>query len=264
MPAQQYLYTYYSNQASMGVSVIIPAYDEDTRLIPSLKSIVQYMDRQKIDHEIIIVDDSSKNPITHIKGLPNNHINILRNSSNRGKGYSVRRGMLAAEKDHIMFTDSDLAAPIEELDKLMGYIEDGYDIAVASRNLEGSEIVVRQPLYRRLLGKGFPLLVNLLGLSRLKDTQCGLKLFTRDAARQLARLQTIDGFAFDAEIMHIAEKRGMRVAEVPVKWVDKEGSKVRIMKDSLSMFSDLIRIRINSWAGKYEKKKQRREDNRNH
>jgi dolichyl-phosphate beta-glucosyltransferase len=146
----------------------------------------------------------------------------------------------------ILFSDADLSTPIGEVDKLIPYLGGGYDIAIGSRGLPGSEILVRQPWRRQLMGKVFNRLVQLLAVSGINDTQCGFKLFTKEAARYLFEKQTVSGFGFDVEILFIASKNGYRIKEVPVKWMDSLNSRIDIWKDPFTMLTDLARIRINA------------------
>ena len=237
----------------MNISIVIPAYNEERRIAPSLKYIISYLKKHFDKYEIIIVDDGS-NDRTHeiISRYKNNNVKILRNELNKGKGYSVRRGILTAQYPLVLFSDSDLATPIEELGDFTRYINNhNYDIVIASRNLKNSNIKNNQPLYRQVLGKIFPRIVNLVLLNGFKDTQCGFKLFKTDAAKKIAQLQTIERFSFDIEILFIAKKIGYRIKETPVVWMDKEGSTVNTFKDGFKMLIDLFRIQFNNFAGKY-------------
>ena len=167
----------------------------------------------------------------------------VKNASNRGKGFSVRNGMLRGKGRLLLFTDSDLSTPIEDIDKLMNAIDGGCDIAIGSRAIEGSNIVVSQPAYRVFMGKVFNLLVRIIFTSNIRDTQCGFKLFRREAAEVIFPRQTVWRFGFDVEIVYIGERLGYRVCEVPVTWENSEETKVSALRDSVSMFLDLIRIR---------------------
>jgi len=233
------------------ISIVIPAYNEEKRIGRSIKQIVKYLDKKKYSYEIIVVDDGSiDNTIDVVKKASNKNIRIIKNKKNMGKGYSVKTGILNAKYPLVLFSDSDLATPIEELDKFMEYIK-SYDIVIASRNLKESNIKVKQPFYRQLMGKTFPLLVNLIALGGFRDTQCGFKLFKTGAAKRIVSLQTFNRFSFDVEILFIAKKLGYKIKEAPVVWIDKEGSKVSPIKDSLKMLIDLFKIRLNNLLGKY-------------
>ncbi|MBI4843165.1 MAG: glycosyltransferase family 2 protein [Nitrospirae bacterium] len=237
----------------MNISIVIPAYNEEKRIGPALRSITDYLREKNCIYEIIVVDDCSSDEtggVVSAHGDP--ALRILRNDTNRGKGYSVKRGILDARHPLVLFSDSDLSTPIEELDKFVSYINEGYDIVIASRNLKESNIKVEQPFYRQALGKTFPLLVNLFILRGFKDTQCGFKLFRAEAAKKIARLQTLERFSFDVEILYIAKKMGMKIKEAPVVWIDKKGTKVNPLRDGLMMLIDIFKIRYNNLSGKYE------------
>jgi len=233
------------------ISIVIPAYNEEKRIGKSIKQIVKYLDKKKYSYEVIVVDDGSiDKTIDVVKKAGNKYVKIIKNKKNMGKGFSVKTGILNAKYPLVLFSDSDLATPIEELDKFMEYIK-SYDIVIASRNLKESNIKVKQPVYRQLMGKTFPLLVNLIALGGFRDTQCGFKLFKTDAAKKIVSLQTFNRFSFDVEILFIAKKLGYKIKEAPVVWIDKEGSKVNPIKDSIKMLIDLFKIRLNNLLGKY-------------
>ena len=202
-----------------------------------------------------MVDDCSKDKTNEIvTKYRDSNLKVFRNIINKGKGYSTKRGILEAKYSLVLFTDSDLATPIKELKKFVDYINHGHDIIIASRNLKESDIRVEQPFYRQLMGKTFPLLVNLIALRGFKDTQCGFKLFKTDIAKKIVRLQTFERFSFDVELLFIAKKLGYKIKEAPVVWIDKEGSKVSPIKDSTKMLIDLFKIQYNNFLGKYKSK----------
>jgi len=229
------------------LSVIIPAYNEENRLPATLKEIGSYLDQGKTDYEIIVVDDGSKDKTTlKVKEIKNNNgrVQLLQNEKNRGKGFSVRKGILAAQGEYILFYDADGSTPISELEKLLEKLRAGYDIAIGSRGLKESQIRVRQPLYREYMGKIFNRLVRLLTVPGIADTQCGFKCFRRETARELFTLQKIKRFSFDVEILYLAQKGGYKIVEVPVVWMNSPVSRVGLIKDSLRMLFDLFRIRL--------------------
>ena len=233
-----------------GISFIIPAFNEESRIVKILDTATEYLSKDFKDYEIIIVDDGStdktKEAVEHYMNSGSDKIRLIKNRINKGKGYSVRIGMLAAKYDLAVFSDADLATPISELKKLMNALLKGHDIVIASRNMKESRRIVKQPYYRQIMGKTFPIIVNILLSMDFKDTQCGFKLFKTQIAKKILRKQTIDRFAFDVEILYIAKKLGYRICEVPVLWIDKKDSKVSPFRDSWKMFLDIIKIRMNS------------------
>ena len=227
------------------MSVVVPAYNEAARLGPSLERMVEYLDAEFSDYQIIVVDDGSIDGTaqlaTELAG-DTASIQVIELGRNRGKGAAVRTGMLAATGQQILFSDADLATPIEELAKLRQALADGHDIAIASRAAPGADIQVRQHPARELMGRTFNLMVRLAAVGNIGDTQCGFKLFSRAAAHDLFGRAQIDGFAFDVEILWLARGR-YQVAEVPVIWRHIEESKVSPGGDAARMFRDLLRIR---------------------
>lgn len=230
------------------LSIVIPAYNEEKRIGRTLRKISEYLMEKGYPHEIIVVDDGSTDGTSELvreiaQEVP--CIRLLENNSNRGKGYSVRKGVLSSKGQLIIFSDADLSTPIEELDKLKVWIETGHNIAIGSRALPESEILLPQPWYRQCMGKIFNRLVRLLAATEIKDTQCGFKLFMGKVARSLFEKQTIDGFGFDAELLYIAKKSGYTVREVPVRWINSPDSRVNILRDPFLMLRDLIIMRKN-------------------
>jgi dolichyl-phosphate beta-glucosyltransferase len=182
------------------LSVVIPAYNEAKRLPPTLEKVQRHLAGRP--HEILVVDDGSEDETAERAAAAG--VSVLRNDGNRGKGYSVRRGMLAARGAHRLMTDADLSTPIEELDRLLGKMEEGYDVVIASRALPESNVEVRQPWYRENTGRLFNLCVRLVALPGLQDTQCGFKLFSATAAEQAFAAARLDGFSFDVEALFVA------------------------------------------------------------
>jgi dolichyl-phosphate beta-glucosyltransferase len=237
----------------MKVSLIVPVWNEEKRLKHSIIKILKYCDKKLEDYELIIVDDgSSDNTAKIVRTCSNNKIILLQNKINMGKGYSVKKGILSAKYPYVLFLDCDLATPIEELDKFITYANDGYDIVIASRNLKESKIISKQPKYRQWLGKIFSVLVQCIAIRGFKDTQCGFKLFKTNIAKKIVSLQTFNRFSFDVELLYIAKKMNLKIKEAPVTWYDKDGSTVRIWKDTSRMLTDLFRIKLNNFKGKYK------------
>ncbi len=233
-------------KAPVQISVVIPAYNEKERIVQSIERILAFLEKQSWTHEVIIVDDGSQDGMadrirTQFERQPG--LRILRNRKNRGKGASIRRGMAVARGELNLFTDADLSTPIEELAPLKQAIENGADVAIASRDLPGAVVEVAQPLYRELMGKSFNVLVQAIVLPGIHDTQCGFKLFRRAVARQVFQRITITGFGFDVEALFVAKKMGATIQEVPVRWRNALGSKVSPFKDAVQMFVDLFLVR---------------------
>lgn len=238
------------------ISVVIPAYNEQQRLPATLEAVRAYLAAGAwTGFEILVVDDGSTDATRQVveqfrMGHPEVH--LLANPGNRGKGFSVRHGMLRAEGDWVLFTDADLSAPIEELDKLLSEARrHDAEVAIGSRALDRSLIGIHQSWFREQAGRLFNLAVRLLVGLPFWDTQCGFKLFSSRAAREVFRRVRLERFGFDVEALFIARKLGFSIVEVPVRWSHAEGTKVRMWKDSANMFADLIRIRANQLRGRY-------------
>ena len=240
----------------LGYSIIIPAYNEGARVGATLEKVLAHVAKLGWDAEIIAVDDGSRdNTVEIIRGYAekNPHLRLLQNPGNRGKGYSVRNGMLHAQGELLLFSDADLSAPIEEADKLFGAIAGGADIAIGSRWLRRDLQTERQPFYRQIFGRIFNLMLRItLGLT-FKDTQCGFKAFTRDAAMQIFPLQKIERWGFDPELLYLARKLKFKVVEVPVEWAHSEGTRISPLRDGTRMFLEMLKIRWNAITGKYDR-----------
>jgi len=237
------------------LGIIIPAYNERERLPATLERIICYMNRSAwTDWEIVVVDDGSTDGTSEVAEAAheaNACVRVLHNPGNRGKGYSVRHGMLESKMDWRLLTDADLSAPIEELEKLWNAVKDGNaEIAIGSRALDRRLIGVHQPGFRETAGKVFNFVMQMLIGLHIRDTQCGFKLFRGDAAKIVFERQRIDRFGFDVEALFIAQHHGYHIAELPVRWNHVEGSKVGMLNGAQS-FLDLMKIRINQLAGKY-------------
>ena len=237
----------------MELSVVIPAFNEEKRLEPSLQTITEFLEKNMENYEILVINDGSKDSTGNIiQKFKDKKVRMIQNPKNMGKGFSVKLGMINAKYDPILFTDSDLATPIQETAKFMEAIQQGYDIVIASRNMEGAKITVEQPKYRQLLGKAFPMIVKRIILEEFKDTQCGFKMFKKTAARKIFPRQTLRRFAFDVEILYIAKQLNLKIKEMPVTWIDKEGSTLSPIKESIRMLNEVLKIKYNDWKGEYK------------
>jgi len=235
------------------VSIVVPAFNEVARIGDSIEKIDAFIRRSSIPIELIVVDDGSRdNTADVVRKSQAKGLRLVRNPENHGKGYSVRQGVLSASGKYVLFTDADLSAPIEELDKLLEVaLKEGADVVVGSRALNRDSIEKHQSRYRELGGTLFNLMVRLfLGLP-LHDTQCGFKLFDREKSRRIFEQQTICGFGFDPELLFLAKRNGLTIRETSVRWSHAEGSKVKFLRDGVRMFLDLVRIRRNAIAGRY-------------
>lgn len=239
----------------LDLSIVIPAYNEDERIGGTLEKVHQYLETKPFSSELIVVDDGSADRTPDLlreAAARFASIRVLRNEPNRGKGFSVRRGVLEARGERVLVTDADLSAPIEEADKLQAALDSaGADAAVGSRALQRELIGVHQPWLRETAGRCFNLLVRLFTGLKIHDTQCGLKLFRRSATRRAFELQQTTGFGFDPELLFLIERLGGKVVEVPVRWNDNPATKVRFLRDAAGMFLDLLTLRWRAATGKY-------------
>ncbi len=237
-------------------SVVIPAYNESARIGATLEKVLKYLKEQDWTAEVIVVNDGSKDDTAEIVrryASMDRRLRLLENPGNRGKGYSVRTGMLRAVGDLLLFSDADLSSPIEEASKLFEAIGKGADIAIGSRWLRSELQTQPQSRPRQLLGRAFNLVPRLvLGLN-YKDTQCGFKAFTRGAAQLVFPKQRIEGWGFDPELLFLAKNNGLKVAEVPVTWAHSQGTRIRPLRDGTAMVTEMFKIRGYALTGKYAK-----------
>jgi glycosyltransferase involved in cell wall biosynthesis len=237
------------------LSIVIPAYNESARIEHALDRVLSCVAEQGWDAEVLVVDDGSTDDtaaIVHRWMGSHPRLHLVQNPGNRGKGYSVRNGLLQAAGEVVMFTDADLSAPMEEAERLFAAIRDGADVAIGSRWLDRARQTIHQPLYRQFFGRCFNWITRrVMGLP-FRDTQCGFKAFKRSAAQIIFRLQTIERWGFDPEILFIAQKLGYEIREVPVTWGHDERSRMSYLKDGLKMLEEMAVIRSNSIAGRYD------------
>ena len=236
------------------LSIVIPAYNEEGRLGETLDRIGSYLDGRGLDAEIVVVDDGSSDRTAPIASaaLSRRRGRVVSNGENRGKGYSVRHGMLEAEGRFVLLTDADLSTPIEEYDKLAAAVRDGQlDGAIGSRALAGSDVQVRQGWLRQTMGRTFNRIIRAMTGLPFHDTQCGFKLMDRERMRPLFEKMVVDRFAFDVEWLFLCSRFGLGVREVPVVWRNAPGSKVSIVGDPLNMLVDVARVRWRFRRGLY-------------
>ncbi|HLJ53908.1 MAG TPA: dolichyl-phosphate beta-glucosyltransferase [Chthonomonadaceae bacterium] len=230
------------------LTIVVPAYNEEKRLGATLKRMLAYFDEQGCSFEILVVDDGSSDGtagLVETIAACRKEVRLLSYKPNHGKGYAVRQGMLAGQGERLLLSDADLATPIEEVEKLSAQLDAGYDIAIGSRDVKGSELMKHQSWVREMGGKTFNKMVQLMAVPGIHDTQCGFKLFTRSAAQNVFSRCTVDHFAFDVEVLYVAMRVfGYRIAETPIRWAHQEGSSVVFWRDAFRMTKTLLKIRL--------------------
>ena len=235
------------------LSVIVPAYNEEPRIVDTLGKVVDYLSSQSYTWEAVVVDDGSTDATASlVRTFAQSHPNVhLVGVPHGGKGWAVNRGMLWASGEYRFLCDADLSMPIHQLSRFLPPENCQFDIAIGSREISGA-LRIGEPAQRHLMGRVYNLLVRLLAVPGLADTQCGFKCFRGHVAEEVFPLQRLYGFAFDVEILFLAHKRKLRIKEVPIDWYYRPASKVRPFRDSLSMSRDILRIRWNHWKGRYK------------
>ncbi len=237
-------------------SIVIPAYNEAARIGKALTDVLHCIHERNWSAEVIVVNDGSQDNTAAIVqqfARQDPAVSLLENPGNRGKGYSVRHGMLQARGEVLMFTDADLSAPIEEAERLFAAISDGVDIAIGSRWLERTRQTIHQPLYRQIFGRCFNLITRSVIRLPFADTQCGFKAFRRSAAHTVFGLQRIERWGFDPELLFIALRKGFNVREVSVTWGHDERSRISYLRDGLKMLEEILYVRWNALTGIYDR-----------
>ena len=237
------------------LSLIIPAYNEEMRLPHTLQLVMDYLASQPYQAEVLVVENGSHDRTLEIaQGFARRYPNLCAlHSDQRGKGLAVRKGMLAAQGQYRFMCDADFSMPVEQIGRFLPPVLDGYDIAIASREAPGA-VRYAEPQYRHLVGRVYNWMIRLLALPGLQDTQCGFKCFRGEVAEELFNLQTLPGWSFDVELLFIAQRRGYKIVEIGIPWYFNSESKIRVMKDSLRMGMDLLKIRLNARQGLYDPK----------
>jgi len=242
----------------IALSIILPAYNEQDRLPPYLTSITRYLSQRSDSYEILVVDDGSRDGTAQRVrqfAVDAPAVRLLRFPGNLGKGAAVRAGMLAAHGTLRLMADADGATPIQEIERLEHALTDGTDLAIGSRFLGSRDrrYRVQARWHRTFLGNVFNQMAQQLGLEGITDTQCGFKLFRKRVAEDLFSVARIDGYGFDLELLYVARRRNYRIAEVPINWTDQPGSKVRVVRDGLRMFRELLAVRRHAAQGLYRR-----------
>lgn len=235
------------------LGVIIPAYNEEQRLERTLQATVEYFRKQPYSWSVTVVSDGSRDSTVEIVqrfSTEEARIAVIDSQPNQGKGFVVRKGMMEVQADWLLMMDADLATPIEEIERLWVSADKGIPVVIGSRPLRESNLEIRQPWYREMLGRCFNLAVQTLGIRGIADTQCGFKLFRQNEALEIFSRCKLDGFGFDFESLMIAHDLGYSIAEIPIRWRHQEGSKVRLLQDGTRMLMDLVKLRLKGKRGR--------------
>lgn len=243
------------SKQAFDLSIIVPSYNEQLRLPSSLDRIAAYIAGSGRKTEVLVVDDGSQDKTAEVAAsyadrIP--HLTVLQNGENRGKGYSVRHGMLEAKGEVVLFSDADLSAPIEEAEKLLAAMTQ-YDVAIGSRAMDRGLIKVHESAFREFAGIVFNKIVRIVLRLPFVDTQCGFKAFRRERCRIIFEQQRIERFGFDPELLYLARHHGLKSVEIPVEWSHSPATKINMMRDSVQMFLDVFTIRWNALCGRYAK-----------
>ena len=242
------------------LTIIIPAYNEERRLPPTLQKVAAFLRSQSYRSEVLVVENGSRDDTAGVteqfvaeQVRPEDPFTVTLTHSTPGKGAAVRHGMLMGQGEYLFICDADLAMPIEEIAKFLppALKRGAYDIAIASREAPGA-IRIDEPVYRHVMGRVFNFLVRVLAVSGIQDTQCGFKMFTRDSARLTFALQKLDGWSFDVEVLYIARRHHLRLVEIPIRWYYQTDSRVRPVQDTINMVRELLKIRRNGRQGMYD------------
>ncbi len=233
------------NESRVELSVIVPAYNEEGRLAPGLRQALEYLARRGEPYELLVVDDGSRDATARVaEAFAPQGVRVVRHERNRGKGAAVRTGLLASRGRKVLISDADFSTPIEEIEKLERFLQDGTPLVIGSRGLADSQVRQRQPFYREMMGRTFNRLIRLFGVRGIRDTQCGFKLARGEEGRRIAGELKIEGFAWDVEMIWLARRRGYEIAEVGVVWINSPDSRVDPIRSSFSMLRDVITMRL--------------------
>lgn len=236
----------------MLLSVVIPAYNEERRIPATLQSLKEYFKDKDYEYEILVVIDGAKDNTAQVvkdANIPN--LRLIDNKKNCGKGYVVKQGMLKAKGKYRLFMDADNATTIDHVEKLLPYFDEGYDVVIASVGVKGAKIVNNEKLYKRIFGLGSNLIIQLVLVPGIKDTQRGFKMFSAKAAEDIFKRLTVDRWGFDFEALAVARKLGYKIKEVPIRWKNDPESLVKLSA-YVKTFTELLKVRINLWKGVYK------------
>lgn len=236
---------------SIQLSILIPSYNEEFRICGTLEILESYIGGQSYAAEIVVVNDGSADRTAEVVAEKHPNVLVVSYAENRGKGYATRIGAPQCSGEYVLIYDADGSTPIEDIEKLWPWFEDGADIVIGSRAMSDSDVQIRQPLYRQSMGRIYNVLLRMLWLTSFKDTQCGFKGVRSTCVEKVFPLMTTDGFGADCEMLYIAEKHAFRVEEVPVRWLNSIDTRVHAIWDSLDMIREVLIIRFRSFAGKY-------------
>ncbi|MBN1168616.1 glycosyltransferase family 2 protein [Candidatus Woesebacteria bacterium] len=234
------------------LSLIIPAYNEEKLIVKTLNRVVGYLKKKKYSWEIIVVDDGSKDKTSKlVKSYNSKKVRLITLKENSGKGAALKEGFLAATGQYHIFTDADLSVEIENIDKLMSYLEGDFDVAIASRRIEGAKIKVHQPWHREKMGQVYTALTSFIMGMDLKDYTCGMKGFTKKASKEIFKRSKIKRWAYDSEILFLAKELGFKIKQAPIVWKNRGDTRVRLKSVIFESFGDLLKVRVNHILGKY-------------
>lgn len=236
------------------LSLIVPVYDEEKIIKRNLQEIINFLKTRKYSWEIVVVDDGSHDDTCEIVDeFVGSNIKLIKSGINMGKGAALRRGVLASKGEYIIFTDADLSVPIDFVNPVLASLENGSDVTIGSRRVKGADIAKHQPKFRELMGRFHTFLARTFTGAQISDFTCGFKGFRDIAAKKVFSQSLINRWSYDDEILFLASKYGYKISEIPVRWINRDDSRVTMWSAMITSFLDLVKIRLNDISGKYEK-----------